>query len=258
MSKRAAGDKPFAIERSVRLDDVSFSYPKRLPTLSRVSFEIPKGQIVALIGPSGAGKTTIADLLLRLADPESRRSIRIDDTDIREISLPEWRTHVGYVPQDSILLNDTIERNISFYDDSISHEDVVRAAEQANIHSFIETLPKQYETIVGDRGILISGGQRQRIALARSLARKPDILILDEATSSLDSESEKAIKQSVEDLRGKTSVLVIAHRMSSVSGADHIVVLEAGTVVETGTPEHLRARPDSYYARMLKSGTAGN
>ena len=181
----AAGNKSFDIERSLSFDSVSFSYPKRAPTLSDVSFEIPCGQLVALIGPSGAGKTTVADLILRLADP-ARGAIRVDDTDIREISLREWRTHVGYVPQDSTLLNETIERNISFYDDSITHEDVVNAAVQANIHSFIETLPLKYQTIVGDRGILISGGQRQRIALARSLARKPDILILDEATSSLD------------------------------------------------------------------------
>lgn len=247
------GGNPFSLSKSLNFEDISFSYPNRDRTLSDISFEIRRGEIVALIGHSGAGKTTIADLALRLVDPTGG-VIRADGIDIRDIPMKEWRSHIGYVPQDPILLNDTIERNICFYEDSIAHADVVLAAKAANIHEFIETLPLKYQTIVGDRGILISGGQRQRIALARALARKPEFLVLDEATSSLDSESENAIKQSVENLRGKASVMVIAHRMSSISSADRIVVVEAGKVVEHGSPEELRMKPDSYYARMLQSG----
>jgi ABC-type multidrug transport system fused ATPase/permease subunit len=253
--EQSNGNKTFEIERLISFRNISFSYPNRSETLSGVSFDIHKGEIIALIGQSGAGKTTIADILLRLVDPTSG-SIVVDGMDVQDISLHEWRSHIGYVPQDSILLNDTIERNITFYDDAISHEDAVQAAKAANIHDFIESLPQKYQTIIGDRGILISGGQRQRIALARALARKPELLVLDEATSSLDSESENAIKKSVEDLRGKTSIMVIAHRMSSISSADRIVVLEAGRVVETGAPDELRAKPGSYYARILQSGAS--
>ncbi|HUO56394.1 MAG TPA: ABC transporter ATP-binding protein [Candidatus Paceibacterota bacterium] len=252
-AEESHGEEPFRITHSIAFRDVSFSYAERSAVLSDLSFELPRGALVALIGPSGAGKTTVADLVLRLIDPTSGL-IQADGLDVREIPVRQWRKHIGYVPQDPIILNDTIARNISFYDDSITHEEVERAARAANIHEFIETLPKKYDTKLGDRGILISGGQRQRIALARALARKPELLVLDEATSALDSESELAIKQSVEHLKGKTTVLVIAHRMSSISGADHIVVLEKGQVVEQGSPAALRARADSYYARILKAG----
>jgi ABC-type multidrug transport system fused ATPase/permease subunit len=219
----SGGSMPFAIGKGITFSDVSFAYQGRDAALSKVSFSIPRGALVGLIGPSGAGKTTIADLL--------DGSIRADDVDVREISIRDWRHHIGYVPQDAILLDDTIEANIAFYDTSISHDDVIAAAKNANIHSFIETLPHQYATVVGDRGTFISGGQRQRVALARALARKPDLLVLDEATSSLDAESESAIKAAVDSLRGTTSVLIIAHRMSSVAGVDRIVVLEKGSVV---------------------------
>ena len=253
--EKSHGDKSFAVAGSINFRNVSFSYPNRPVTLSDISFEMKRGEMTALIGHSGAGKTTVADLVLRLVDP-TEGAVMADETDIRKVPVADWRRHIGYVPQDPILLNDTIERNISFYDASVTHEDAQRAAMAANIHGFIETLPQKYQTVVGDRGILISGGQRQRIALARALARKPELLVLDEATSSLDSESESAIRQSVENLHGKTSVLVIAHRMSSISGADRIVVLEEGRVVEEGAPADLRRRPGSYYARMLLSGAA--
>ena len=250
-----AGDRAFSVRRSIALRDVSFSYPQRDATLKGVSFELKCGELVALIGPSGAGKSTVADLLLRLVEPQAG-AILADDIEAKDIPVRQWRSAIGYVPQDSILLNDTIAKNIAFYDDTISQSEIEKAAAQANIHDFIMTLPQGYETIVGDRGILISGGQRQRIALSRALARKPELLVLDEATSSLDSESELAIKRSVENLKGKTTVLVIAHRMSSISGVDRIIALDAGRVVEEGAPDDLRQRSDSYYARMTLSGAS--
>lgn len=247
------GDRLFSIKKEVAFKDVSFSYPGRDAVLSHVSFSLPKGSLTGIIGPSGAGKTTIADLLLRLVEPESG-TIFADDLAVREIPVAAWRTHIGYVSQDAVLLNDTIESNISFYDPSVTREGVVKAAKLANVHDFIEGLPQGYDTHIGDRGILLSGGQRQRVALARVLARKPELLVLDEATSSLDAESERAIQAAIEGLHGDITVLVIAHRMTTVGGADRILVVDRGTVVESGTPHDLLSKPDSYYNRMTRSG----
>ena len=247
------GERSFSIQKGLTFKDVSFSYPERGQVLSRVSFSLPKGSLTAIIGPSGAGKTTIADLLLRLVEPQSG-TIFADDLEVREIPVAAWRTHIGYVSQDAVLLNDTIESNISFYDPSVTREGVIKAAKLANVHDFIEGLPQGYDTHIGDRGILLSGGQRQRVALARVLARKPELLVLDEATSSLDAESERAIQAAIEGLHGDITVLVIAHRMTTVGGADRILVVDRGTVVESGTPHDLLSKQDSYYNRMTRSG----
>lgn len=241
----------FSFLREIVFQNVAFSYPERKAAIADVSFTVKKGELVGIIGPSGAGKTTIADLLLRLVDP-LKGSITSDGTEIHRISRHEWRTNVGYVAQDAVLLNDTIEANIRFYNESISREELHHAARLANIHEFIETLPDGYNAVVGERGVFLSGGQRQRIALARILARKPSLLVLDEATSSLDAESEREIRSAVEHLRGDTSVLIIAHRMSTVSNVDRLVILQDGKVSETGTPSELLSRKNSYYAKMLK------
>lgn len=244
------GDAQFSLQTSIEFRHVSFTYLERGEVISDADFAINKGELLGVVGPSGAGKSTLADLLLRLIEPSSG-AIVADGRDVREISVETWRGHVGYVAQDAVLLNDTIDQNIRFYNPAVSTADVVAAAKLANIHAFIETLPRGYDTVIGDRGILLSGGQRQRVALARVLARKPLLLVLDEATSSLDNESERAIQAAIEGLRGSITVVMIAHRMTTVLSADRIVVLEGGTIMEEGTPEELRAKEGSYVNRAL-------
>lgn len=238
-------------EGDIVFSGVSFAYPERGAVLQDVTFSIPQGSMAGIIGASGSGKTTLADLLLRLYVPQ-KGSITVGGTSIHEIPLGTWRKEVGYVTQDAFLLNDTIMSNIVFYDDSITPAKAIEAAKRANIHDFIEVLPAGYETVVGDRGVLLSGGQRQRIALARVLARHPAILILDEATSSLDSESERAIQSTIESLRGSVTTLVIAHRLSTVANADLLIALDKGAVVEMGAPETLRSDPNSYFSKMAQ------
>ena len=189
------------------------------------------------------------DLLLRLVDP-SGGEILLDGKDIRTIRLKEWRRRVGYVSQDIFLLNDTIANNIRFFDPSITDEDVTRAASMANIYEFVRTCKDGFETVVGERGIMLSAGQRQRIAIARVLARSPDILILDEATSALDNESEAKIQEVIDQLRGKVTVLIIAHRLSTVMSADMLLVLEKGTIVEEGKPGELLSDTRSRFYKM--------
>lgn len=244
-----AGSKDFDVsEGNVVFDNVSFSHAGRGHVLSGVSFEIKQGSMVGIIGPSGAGKTTVVDLLLRLYAPEAG-AIFLDGENINQFSLGEWRKRIGYVTQDAFLLNGTIKENILFYS-TASQEKIVEAARTASIHDFIMTLPHGYDTVVGDRGVLLSGGQRQRIALARALLRKPRLLILDEATSALDSESERAVQDAIEKLHGTVTVLIIAHRLSTVSAVDSIIVFNQGKIVETGTPDTLLKNKDSYFYKM--------
>lgn len=243
------GTKQFSFRRELELRGVGFSYDGTSPTLSGVSFAVKKGTMVGLIGPSGAGKTTIVDLLLRLLIPH-RGAIAMDGEDIASVSLREWRTHVGYVSQDIFLLNDTIENNIRFYDDRVSDEDIAYAVRMANVDAFINTQPNGLRTVVGERGMLLSGGQRQRIVLARALARKPDLLILDEATSALDNESEALIQDSIKALKGETTVMVVAHRLSTVAISDQLIVLESGKIIEQGAPRELLKDKQSYFSRM--------
>ena len=201
---------------------------------------------MGLIGPSGAGKTTIVDLLLRLYQSQ-KGIIELDGGDISDIKMKEWRTNIGYVPQDAFMINDTIENNIRFYGDSVTNEDIMEAVKMANIYEFIESQPEKFQAMVGERGTLLSGGQRQRIVLARVLARKPKILILDEATSSLDNESEFLIQKAIEGLRGKISILMIAHRLSTVMIADNLIILENGKIIESGSPKNLLQDENSYF-----------
>lgn len=243
------GNSPFVFEKSLRFADISFAYEPQNPVLEKINFDILKNQMVGIIGPSGSGKTTIVDLILRLFDPVLG-NILLDGKDITKIALAKWRSHIGYVPQDVFLLNDTIENNIRFYDSTISQQDIKDALQMANLADFVETLPNGLATITGERGLLLSGGQKQRIALARVLARKPDILILDEATSSLDNQSEIAVQKAIEGLKGKITVLIIAHRLSSVLGCDKIIVLEHGQVKEEGKPQDLLGDNKSYFYKV--------
>jgi len=247
--EKDTGTKDFNFNDRFEIKNISFAYDSQEKALSDVSFSLKKGQMIGLVGHSGGGKTTLVDILLRLQEPQ-QGEILLDGENILNISLREWRTNIGYVSQDIFLINDSIESNIKFYDDSISDEAMVAAAKMAHIHEFIENQPEQYKTIVGERGTRLSVGQRQRIILARALARKPTILILDEATSALDNESEAMIQKSIEKLRGKITVIAIAHRLSTVMASDKLVVLEGGKIVEEGTPKQLLKKTDSHFFKM--------
>lgn len=240
--------KPFAFQHNLEFKDVSFAYSDDRPILSNLNLAIKKGEMVGLIGPSGAGKTTLVDIVLRLFRPKSGVML-LDGRDAREIDMDDWRRHIGYVSQDIFLMNDTIANNIRFYNFALTQGEIEFAARQAAIHEFIVTLPEKYETMIGERGIRLSGGERQRVVLARILARQPDVLILDEATSSLDNESEAQIQRAIKSLKGQITVLAIAHRLSTVMDSDRLLVLEDGKLIEEGEPKKLLEDKSSYFFR---------
>jgi subfamily B ATP-binding cassette protein MsbA len=228
------------MNQALVFEDVTFSYPDT-PVLKNVSVEIHKGKTTAIVGPSGSGKSTFTDLLVRFYDPQSGR-IALDGKDLRELDLDSYRRLFGVVAQESVLFNATIEENIAYARPETTQAEIEAAARVANAHDFILELPDGYKTYVGDRGVRLSGGQRQRIAIARAVVRKPEILILDEATSSLDTESEKKVQLAVDRAIQSTTAVVIAHRLSTVIRADQIIVLEAGRVVDIGRHNELMAR----------------
>ncbi|MFZ5926817.1 MAG: ABC transporter ATP-binding protein [Acidobacteriota bacterium] len=238
-------EKPGARElagfgQSIEYDRVSFQYPDAPngPVLESVSLTVNKGEVVALVGPSGAGKTTVAALLLRFYDP-TEGAIRIDGTDIREFTLKSLRRQIALVGQETFLFNDTIEANIRYGRPEASKEEIIEAAKAALADDFIRELPLGYETVVGERGAKLSGGQRQRLAIARALLKNAPILILDEATSQLDTESEMLVQRALANLMANRTVIVIAHRLSTIRRADRIVVISQGRISETGTHEEL-------------------
>lgn len=253
--EKVSGKRPFKFSRDLSFTGVGFSYIPDSLVFRDLTFTLRKGEMVGLIGSSGAGKTSIADLLMRLFEPQEGK-ILLDGAEASGFAKGEWRDRVGYVSQDIFLLNDTIEANIKFYNPRVSVEEMIEAAKQANIYDFIMGLKDGFKTFVGDRGIMLSGGQRQRVVLARVLARHPEILILDEATSSLDNESEVLIQKSIQRLRGKITVFIIAHRLSTVMDADRLLVLDKGKIMEEGRPRELLENPGSYFYRMhhLKGG----
>ncbi|MBV8245063.1 MAG: ABC transporter ATP-binding protein [Candidatus Eremiobacteraeota bacterium] len=238
------------IRGDIVFENVRFSYAHDRTALDGVSFHVTPGQLAAFVGPSGAGKTTITQLVPRFYDPQSGR-VCIDGTDVRTITLDSLRSGIGIVTQETYLFHDSIENNLRYARPDASEEQVHAAARAANIHDFILSLPDGYATIVGERGHKLSGGERQRLAIARVLLKDPRILILDEATSSLDSHNEAAIQAALDPLmRGRTS-LVIAHRLSTILSADVIFVIEGGRVVEQGTHGVLLARGGAY-ARLYR------
>jgi len=240
-----SGKNPFLFEKELQFKKVSFSYNPDRPLLKDISFSIKKSSITGIVGTSGSGKTTLVDLLLRLFIP-NKGEIFLDETNIEQIDLYQWRKHIAYVPQEVFLLNNTVANNIRFYNNAISEEELIKVSKMAQIYDTIENMPDKFETVVGERGVKLSGGQRQRIALARALARKPDILILDEATSALDHESERLIRESIEALKGTMTIIIVAHRLSTIMGADRLVVLENGEVAEEGAPKELAGKENSY------------
>jgi len=234
---------------NITFSDVCFKYDKEPDApnvLNHVSFEIKKGEMVALIGQSGSGKSTAVDLLLRFYDVDSGR-VTIDGIDIREFDYKQLRKMIGIVSQEVILFNDTIEQNIAYgVHDEINHTRIEQAAKLANAHEFIEDKPQQYQTMIGDRGLQLSGGQRQRIAIARAMVKNPELLIFDEATSALDNESEKIVQQAIDNAMAHRTALVVAHRLSTIKNADKIIVLERGNVIETGNHQELIEKSGVY------------
>ncbi|MDP3760133.1 MAG: ABC transporter ATP-binding protein/permease [Ramlibacter sp.] len=250
--------RPLAIggDANVRFEDVSFAYEPARPILHHVSFEIPAGKTVAVVGPSGSGKSTLARLLYRFYDVQHGR-ITIAGQDIREVTQSSVRQAIGIVPQDTVLFNDTVEYNIAYGRPGASRAEVEEAARAARIHGFIESTPKGYDTMVGERGLKLSGGEKQRVAIARTLLKNPPIMIFDEATSALDSANERAIQAELKGVAQNKTTLVIAHRLSTVVDAHEILVLEAGRIIERGTHGDLLARGGRYaemWALQQQSG----
>jgi subfamily B ATP-binding cassette protein MsbA len=233
------------VKGQIRFEDVSFSYGQQLPALSNIDFEIKPGEMVALVGASGSGKSTLVSLIPRFYDVVAGR-VLIDGHDVREVTFKSLRRQIGIVLQDSILFSTTLSENLLYGRPKASQAELIAAVEAANAMEFIRTLPEGFATVIGERGLKLSGGQRQRIAIARAFLKDPRILILDEATSSLDSESEHLIQEALARLmRGRTTI-VIAHRLSTVVDADKIVVMNNGRIVEMGRHQELLARGKHY------------
>ena len=239
------------LNSSLSFNDVSFAYGnKDEKVLNNINFKINKGEIFALVGPSGAGKSTLVDLIPRFYDTLSG-SIKIDGKDIKDLELKSLRSLMGIVTQETFLFDDTVKANISYGVENISDDEIKNASKAANAHEFIKKLPDGYNTIIGERGVSLSGGQKQRIAIARAIVKNPPILILDEATSSLDSESEKHVQSAIENLMSERTVFVIAHRLSTVHNANKILVLENGQIVQEGKHDDL-INVDGLYKQLHK------
>ena len=243
--------KPKALpsfEKGISFSHVDFSYDGKRKILDDVTLEIPKGKTIAIVGASGAGKSTLVDLIPRFWDV-SGGSVKVDGLDVRDVSTRDLRSLIGNVNQEPILFNDTIFNNIAFGVEGATREEVIAAAKIANAHDFIMEKPDGYDENIGDRGAKLSGGQRQRISIARAILKNPPILILDEATASLDTESEKIVQQALERLMSNRTTIAIAHRLSTIKNADEIVVMDEGRIVERGRHDELIAL-GGYYAKL--------
>jgi ATP-binding cassette, subfamily B, bacterial len=236
----------------IEFDGVSFAYPTRkdFPVLKDLNFKIEPGERVALVGRSGSGKSTIINLLLRFYSVE-QGAIKVDGKSVRDLNLAAYRTNIGIVPQEVILFGGTIRENILYGKPAASFDEVKEAARQANALEFIESFPEGFETMVGDRGVKLSGGQRQRIAIARAILKNPAILVLDEATSSLDAQSEVLVQQALEKLMEGRTTIVIAHRLSTIKKVNRIFVIQEGRLAEMGSHVELSNLSNGIYRNLL-------
>ena len=240
-----------AFEREIRLDNVSFAYRESEDTVLRnVSFALKKGTVTVLAGRSGAGKTTIADLLLGLLTPSEGR-ILIDGVPLTRENLPSWRRALGYVPQEPLILNASVRENLRRFHPEAKEADMILALKKAQAWTFVSGMKDGLDTLLGDDGVRLSGGERQRIVMARVLLGRPKLIVMDEATSAMDYDSEAAVRKAIRELDGDVTVLVIAHRLATIRTAEYAVVLEDGTVSESGRLRELLARPDGYLGRLL-------
>lgn len=246
-------DLELKLKGEISFNNVSFKYPTRedVTVLKNMSFNIAPGEKVALVGPSGSGKSTIINLLMRFYDP-TNGAVMIDGTNAKNYPLTAFRKNIGIVPQEVILFGGTIRENIAYGKPNSSEEDIIAAAKKANAWQFIETFPEGLDTLVGDRGVKLSGGQRQRVAIARAILKDPSILILDEATSSLDAASERLVQEALETLMENRTTIVIAHRLSTIRKVDRIMVIKDGEIAESGTHAQLNSLNDGIYSNLLR------
>ena len=246
--------KPIPFERIIELNDIVFKYPgTEEPVIRNQSLEIRKNTTVGLVGPTGCGKTTLVDIILGLLRPE-QGIITVDDLEVNDVNIRSWQANLGYVPQVIYLTDDTITANIAFGIDpkKIDIEAVKKAAEIANLSDFIEReLPSGYDTVIGERGIRLSGGQRQRLGIARALYTDPSVLVMDEATSALDGITENAVMEAIENLTGTKTIIIIAHRLTTLVKADIIYMLEKGKIKDSGTYKKLLEN-NRYFQKMSR------
>ena len=245
-TRRKGGQAVSTFNNSIEFSNVSFCYREGVDVLQNIDLTIEKGKVTAFVGASGSGKSSLINLILGLLEP-TKGGITVDGVPLGTIDIESWNQRIGLVSQDSFIYHSTVKDNITFGDNSFNEEEIINAAKVANAHDFIFDMKEGYETIVGERGMKLSGGQQQRISIARAILRRPDILIFDEATSALDNISEQMVQEAIHNLSENHTVVLIAHRLSTVKEADKIIVLNEGRIVEAGLHDELIKASGSYY-----------